>query len=725
MSEYLVIVESPYKAKTIGGFLGKKYKVEASAGHLRDLPSSRLAIDIEHDFTPQYMNIRGKGDLIKSLKKEAKNADKVILATDPDREGEAISWHLANILGIDENEVCRVTFNEITKKAVLEGFKSPRKIDIDLVDAYQARRVLDRLVGYSISPVLWKKVKKGLSAGRVQSVAARLVCDREDEIEAFVPEEYWSLTAELCKRDENGARSAKNKFKARYYGEYDENGQPEKHTVPDKEEADRIYGETEGKPFKVHSVKTYDKKRTPAPPFITSTLQQEASRKLNFQPSKTMSVVQSLYEGVSVGKGGTTGLVTYIRTDSTRISDEAAAAAKEHILREYGDSFLPPYRRIFKNKNAAQDAHEAIRPAHIEYKPEDIKDRLTSDQYKLYKLIYDRFIASQMADAVYSVCTVDFNVEGHVFRANGSTVKFQGFTKLYEEGRDDNKSYDKSDDKSFDSDGKLPHLEEGEEADLEKLSSEQHFTQPPARYTEGTLVKALEENGIGRPSTFATIVSVILARGYVGREKKMLYPTELGRIVNEIMKKSFSDIVDVEFTAQMEENLDRIEQGSRFWVDVVRDFYGGFEQELDKANKELEHVKLEDPVSDVPCDKCGRMMVIKTGKYGKFLACPGYPECRNTKPITEQAGVDCPECGKPLIYRKTKTGKKYIACSNYPECKFSSWNLPTKEKCPKCGKYMELVQGKRGKFMKCSDKDCGNIVFFSKKTKKSREKQEL
>lgn len=700
MSGYLVIVESPAKAKTIGRILGKKYKVEASVGHLRDLPVSKLAIDIEHDFKPQYMNIRGKGDLIKALKKDAKEADRVFLATDPDREGEAISWHLSKILDIDENAVCRVTFNEVTKNAVTEAFKEPRKIDMELVDAYQARRVLDRLVGYSISPVLWKKVKKGLSAGRVQSVATRLVCDREDEIENFVPQEYWTITAELLKDSNTNKALKSNRFTAKYFGE---NGK--KHQLKTKEEADQVYQDVLGKDFIVASVKTTEKKKSPPPPFITSTLQQEASRKLGFTASKTMSVVQSLYEGVSVGSGGPTGLVTYIRTDSTRISDEAAAAAKEEILREFGETYLPARRRIYQNKNAAQDAHEAIRPAHIEYKPADIKEKLTSDQYKLYKLIYERFIASQMADAIYSVCTVEFDVSGHTFRAVGTTVKFAGYTKLYQETMDE---------KAEDADDKLPYLEQGERVIVEAIKPEQHFTQPPPRYTEATLVKALEENGIGRPSTYAPTVSVIQARGYVGKEKKALYPTELGRIVNEIMKKSFSDIVNVEFTAQMEENLDKIEQGNKVWVDVVREFYGDFEKEVEKATQELEHVKLEDPASDVPCDKCGKMMVIKTGKYGKFLACPGYPECKNTKPIIEEVGADCPLCGNALIYRKTKTGKKYVACSNYPDCKFSSWNIPTKDPCPKCGQYLEIAQGKKGKYLKCSNKECDYTSFFKK-----------
>ncbi len=700
MSDYLLIVESPSKAKTIQKFLGSKYKVESSVGHVRDLPSSKMAIDIENNFTPQYMNIRGKGDLIKNLKKEAKNAKKVLLATDPDREGEAISWHLAQILGIDNDSLCRVTYNEVTKKAVLEAVKNPRAINNELVDAYQARRVLDRLVGYSISPVLWKKVKKGLSAGRVQSVVSRLVCDREDEIEAFEPQEYWTITAMLHK-DTGKARITKsNCFTSKYYGE---NGK--KKQIKDKEEADKIFADIKDKDFIVASVKMTEKRKAPAAPFVTSTLQQEASRKLNFTAAKTMSVVQSLYEGVNVG-GGTTGLVTYIRTDSTRISEDAAQAAKKQILAEFGEDYLPKYNRVYKNKNSSQDAHEAIRPTHIEYKPEDIKAKLTTDQYKLYRLIYERFLASQMADAILNVCTVDFDIEGHTFRSLGSTVKFPGFTKLYEESFDEKENSES---------GKLPVLEQGEKAIVDEIKPEQHFTQPPSRYTVASLIKAMEENGIGRPSTYAATISVILARGYVGMEKKTIYPTELGRIVNDLMKNSFSDIVNVEFTAQMEENLDEIGQGNKHWVDVIRDFYGNFEKEVEKANKELEHVKIADPVSDVPCDKCGRMMVIKTGRYGKFLACPGYPECKNAKPIIEEVGVECPDCSKPLIFRKTKTGKRYVACSAYPDCKFSSWNIPTKDKCPKCGQFIEIAQGKRGRYLKCSNKECDYISFFKKK----------
>ncbi len=696
MPDYLVIVESPTKAKTISKFLGKKYQVMASVGHLRDLPKSRIAVDIEHDFTPQYTNIRGKADLIKELKKKAADADKVFLATDPDREGEAISWHLAYLLGIDEQSECRVSVNEITQNAVKDAIKHPRKIDMELVDAYQARRILDRVVGYKISPILWKKVKKGLSAGRVQSVVARLICDREEEIEAFVPKEYWSIEALLQKQDEKPLK--KNEFTAKFYG-----SKSAKMVLNNKEEADKVLADIEGKEFKVLSVKESDKKRSPAPPFTTSTMQQEAARKTGFPTSKTMLIAQQLFEGVDLGRtGGLTGLVTYIRTDSTRISYEAAEKARDFILGLYGEEYLPKTRRIFKNRNSSQDAHEAIRPTNIDLKPEDIKTKLTSDQYKLYKLIYDRFIASQMSDAVMTVCSVDIEVGEYIFRASGSVVKFDGFTKLYEEGRDD---------KEEDSRGKLPHLTENEQLLKKAIKPEQHFTQPPARYTEGSLVKTMEEYGIGRPSTYATIVSTIQARGYVGKEKKTLYPTELGRIVNGLMKQSFQDIVDVEFTAQMEEELDEVEQGNVKWTNVLKEFYKGFAPELEKAEKEVEKIVIADPVSDVPCEKCGRMMVYKTGKFGKFLACPGFPECRNTKAIIEEVGTSCPECGKMLIYRKTKSGKRYVSCSGYPDCKFNSWNIPTDAKCPKCGNYMEKPMNRRGgNILICSNKECKYTV---------------
>lgn len=696
MADYLVIVESPAKAKTIGRFLGSKYKVEASVGHLRDLPVSKLAIDIENDFKPQYTNIRGKSDLIKTLKKAAKEAKKVFLATDPDREGEAISWHLQYLLDIDSDAVCRVTYNEITKKAVTEAIKNPRTINMGLVDAYQARRVLDRIVGYQISPVLWKKVKKGLSAGRVQSVVTRLICDREDEIDAFEAKEYWTIAAELQKQGKSTS------FIAKFYG-----NSKGKIALKNKEDADKVLAGLEDAVYRVIDIRMQEKKKSPAPPFITSTLQQEASRKLGFSVSKTMSVVQSLYEGVNVGASGITGLVTYIRTDSVRISDEARTAAKDFIANNYGENFLPPYNRVYKNSNAAQDAHEAIRPTHVEYSPEKIRSKLTNDQYKLYKLIFERFIASQMADAVYDVCNVDIDANGYLFKAVGSTVKFPGFTKVYEESKDEKSEEDSA--------KKLPVLHLDEVLDLKELLSEQHFTQPPARYTEATLVKAMKEYGIGRPSTYATTISVIQQRGYVGKEKKQLYPTELGRIVNDLMKNSFPDIVNVEFTADIETSLDHVEQREKEWVNVVRDFYVDFEQEVKTATEQLEHVKIPDEVSDVPCDLCGRMMVVKTGRFGKFLACPGYPTCKNTKPIIEEVGTPCPACGEKLIFRKSKTGKKYVSCSGYPNCKFMTWNVPTGEKCPTCGAHLEFVMGKRGRFIACSNKECSYRKFPGKK----------
>lgn len=693
MAENLVVVESPSKAKTIGKFLGKKYKVVASVGHLRDLPKSRLAVDIDHDFAPQYMNIRGKAEIINELKKEAKAASRVILATDPDREGEAISWHLSYLLGIDPETPCRITFNEVTKGAVQEALKNPRPVDQQLVDAYQARRVLDRIVGYKISPVLWKKVKKGLSAGRVQSVATRLICDREDEIEAFDPKEYWSIALTLLKTGEK-AGTKKNRFIANFYG-------TENKRIPLRSEADTVpvLEAVRTHEPQVDRVTETEKRQMPAPPFTTSTLQQDASRKLNFKTSRTMLVAQQLYEGINVGKSGITGLVTYIRTDSVRISDEAASAAADYIRENYGNEFLPARKRTLKNRNSAQDAHEAIRPAHMDLPPEMIRDKLTPDQYKLYKLIYDRFVASQMADAVYTLTNVSVRVGEYIFRASGRTVKFAGYTSLYEN------SPDEPEDESFNK--SLPVLEEGEVLRTGECKPEQHFTQPPSRYTEASLVKTLEEFGIGRPSTFASIISTIQQRGYVGTEKRCLYPTELGRIVNEIMKGSFADIVDVEFTAHVESDLDAIAQGTKPWVEVMRSFYTGFEQDVEKAEKELEHVKIEPKVSDVPCEKCGRMMVYRKSKFGEFLACPGFPECRNTKPIVEEVGVSCPECGHPLIYRRSKSGRKYVACSHYPECRFSSLNVPTGGRCPQCGAWLQRVVRRGYSFVGCSNKECG------------------
>ncbi len=695
MAENLVIVESPSKAKTIGNFLGKKYKVVASVGHLRDLPKSRLAVDVENNFQPQYMNIRGKADIINELKKSAKTAKNIYLATDPDREGEAISWHLASLLGIDANKPCRITFNEITKNAVLEGIKKPRPIDAELVDAYQARRVLDRIVGYKISPVLWKKVKKGLSAGRVQSVATRLICDREDEIEAFDPKEYWTITVALSKQATEKSNAKNNKtFSARFYGT-----KSRKIALNKKDDTVSVLEAVKNNQMRVEEIKNTEKKQSPMAPFTTSTLQQDASSKLNFRPTKTMMTAQQLYEGISLGKNGTTGLITYIRTDSVRLSDEAAMWASSYVKEKFGEEFLPKSRRVYKNKNTSQDAHEAIRPAHPELSPEDVKEYLTADQFKLYKLIYDRFIASQMADAVYSVCNVSIGAGEYIFTAKGRVTKFKGYTAVYE-------SANASEEKDEEFNKSLPVLSEGELLNTDNVNAEQHFTQPPARYNEATLVKDLEKFGIGRPSTFAAIISTIQQRGYVGIEKKSLYPTELGRIVNEILKGSFSNIVNVEFTAELESQLDEIAQGDANWSAVIGDFYVDFAVDVEKAERELEHVKLEPKVSDVQCDKCGRMMVYRQSKYGEFLACPGFPECRNTKTIVEEVGVNCPKCSNPLIYRRSKSGRKYVACSNYPDCRFTSLNVPTGETCPECGEHLERITRRGYSFVACSNKEC-------------------
>ena len=690
MSDYLVIVESPSKAKTIKKFLGPKYEVLPSVGHLRDLPKSRIAVDLDNNFEPQYINIRGKAQTIKDLKKAAAAAKKVYLATDPDREGEAISWHLQYILGIADKDVCRVPIHEITQTAVKEAIANPRAIDRGLVDAYQARRVLDRIVGYKISPILWKKVKKGLSAGRVQSVVTRLICDREEEIDAFIPKEYWTIDAKLRKQAEKPLK--KYEFVAKFFG--DKNG---KINVENEAEALKIKNAVSDAEFKVTSVKNGEKKRSPFAPFTTSTLQQEASRKLGFTTSRTMRAAQQIFEGIDLGKsaGGLTGLVTYIRTDSVRISSDAANAAEKYIKENFGDSYLPKSRRFYKNKNSAQDAHEAIRPVNLDLKPEKLSSVLQPDLYKIYKLIFERFVASQMADCVYNTSVAEIKAAGYVFKASGSTVKFPGFTSVYAvtiEGDEEEA-------------GTIPELTEGETPDVLGIKEAQHFTQPPARYTEGSLVKAMEEYGIGRPSTYASIVSTIQARGYVGKEKRTLFPTELGKIVNTIMKQSFEEIVDVDFTAHMEEELDRVEENVLVWNDVIREFYNGFEPKLHKAEQEVEKVVIQDPVSDVVCDKCGRLMVYKTGKYGKFLACPGFPECRNTKTIVEEAGIPCPDCGKMLIYRKTKSGRKYVTCSGYPDCKFNSWNIPTDRKCPKCGSRMDIIMNRKN-YLICSNNDC-------------------
>ena len=656
MADTLIIVESPAKANTIKKFIGGNTKVVASMGHIRDLPKSKIGVDLK-TLEPQYINIRGKGDLIKSLKKDAKSAKKIYLATDPDREGEAIAWHLAHILGIDEKSICRVTFNEITKGAVKNAIKNPRAIDMNLTDAQQARRVLDRIVGYKISPVLWKKVQKGLSAGRVQSVAVRLIVEREEEIENFIPEEYWNIYANLK------TKKSKTTFEAKFYGKNDK-----KVELHSKEEVDKILKNLEKAKFIVNEIKKGEKKRTPAPPFTTSTMQQEASRKLNFPLKKTMSVAQGLYEGVKVADKGTIGLITYMRTDSTRISEEARAAAKEQVTKMYGENYYE--NRYYKTKTDAQDAHEAIRPTYIDLEPDKIKLSLTNDQYKLYKLIYNRFLASQMKPAIYDTVSVKINADDYNFRANGQTLKFKGFMALYVE-TEDNETKEEF--------AKIPELKEGQELINEKLESKQSFTEPPPRYTEASLVKALEEKGIGRPSTYSPTITTILARRYIEKEQKQLYPTELGKIVNKLLVENFPDVINVTFTAKMEEEFDQIAEGKLKWKDVIRDFYGPFEIVVEKVEKELEHVKLEYEVSDVPCEKCGRMMVIKYGKYGKFLACPGYPECQNAKPLIETIEEPCPKCGGKVQIRKTKKKRKYYICENNPEkCDYISWNKPKK-----------------------------------------------
>jgi len=658
MIDKLVIVESPAKANTIKKFLGGNSKVVASMGHIRDLPKSKLGVDIEHNFEPEYINIRGKGTLINQLKKDAADSKTVYLATDPDREGEAIAWHLAYILGLDPKTVSRVTFNEITQSAVKAGIANPRTIDLNLTDAQQARRVMDRIVGYKISPVLWRKVGKGLSAGRVQSVAVRLIVEREEEIENFVPEEYWNIT--LIASD----FPTSTKFEAKFIGK--DGKKIELHT---KEEVDQVLKDLEGAKYIVKEVKKGEKKRSPAPPFTTSTLQQEASRKLNFPIKKTMQVAQMLYEGVNIPKHGHTGLITYMRTDSTRISEEARSAAKVVITEKYGANYYE--NRYYKTKGDAQDAHEAIRPAHIELSPEEVKDSLTPDQYKLYRLVYNRFIASQMANAVYDTLQVNIDGNSYNFRANGQTLKFPGFMALYVEGVDNETDEDFT---------KIPPLQEGEEVRKEDLKGKQSFTEPPPRYTEASLVKALEERGIGRPSTYAPTITTILARHYIDKDKKNLFPTELGKAVNKYLVTNFPDIIDYEFTAKIEEEFDKIAEGKEDWRKIMREFYGPFAILLKKADEDSERVKVEDEVSDVPCDKCGKMMVIKTGRFGKFLACPGYPECKNTKPLNEYAKNPCPVCGSKVVARKSKAGKKYYICENNTGvgkgCDYISWNAP-------------------------------------------------
>lgn len=657
MTDKLIIVESPAKANTIKKFLGGNTKVIASMGHIRDLPKSKLGIDVEHNFEPEYINIRGKGDLIKELKKDAKSSKKVYLATDPDREGEAIAWHLSKILDVDDSKVTRVTFNEITKTAVQKAIKEPRDIDINLVDAQQARRVLDRIVGYKISPVLWKKVRRGLSAGRVQSVAVKLIVDREEEIEKFIPEEYWNIYVKLL--DEK----FKKTFEAKFYGK-----DGKKQEVHNKEQVDKILSGIENAKYIVEDVKKGEKKRNPAPPFTTSTMQQEASRKLGFTLKKTMSVAQGLYEGVKIPEKGTVGLITYMRTDSTRISEEARAAAKKHIVEEYGENYYE--NRYYKTNKEAQDAHEGIRPTYADLEPDKIKESLTNDQYKLYKLIYNRFMASQMTAAVYDTMSVTIDANNYTFKANGQNLKFKGFMTLYVEGTDE---------KQEEEVGIIPELEVKQEVKKQKIEPKQSFTEPPARYTEASLVKALEEKGIGRPSTYSPTITTILERRYIEKVQKQLMPTELGKVVNKLLVENFSDVVNVEFTANIENQFDNIAEGKENWRKMISDFYEPFEENLEKVEKELEHVEMVEEVSDVKCEKCGRMMVYKYGKFGKFLACPGYPECKNTKAIVETVDVPCPKCGGTVQVRRAKNKKKYYICENNPKsCDYISWNKPTK-----------------------------------------------
>ena len=684
----LVIVESPAKAHTIQKYLGPDYEVLASMGHVRDLPASRLSVDVKNDFAPNYENIKGKGELIKKLRNEAKKSDYVYLATDPDREGEAISWHLAQLLKLDETEQNRVTFNEITKSGIKYGMEHPRCIDQQLVDAQQARRVLDRIVGYEISPFLWKKIRKGLSAGRVQSVAVRLIVDREDEIRAFTPEEYWTLEALLAKQ---GAKT--KPFTAKYYGTGGK-----KCEITSEEQANALKAAAEKEPFIIKSLKTGTRQKNPAPPFITSTLQQDASRRYGFQAKRTMKVAQELYEGINLPDMGAVGLITYMRTDSLRISDEALSAAHDYIKRTYGDSYALAKPRTFRSKSNAQDGHEAIRPTMIELSPMKIKDSLSADQFKLYKLVWERFIASQMAACVQDTVSADITAGEHLFKASGFSVRFDGYTRLYTETQDNDEEQGTN----------LPRLEEGEQLNLKELKPGQHFTQPPPRYTEATLIRELEENGIGRPSTYAPTLSTILQRGYVEREGKALKPTIVGETVTRLMKEQFGKIVDVKFTAEMEKELDEVEEGKTEWVGMMHHFYDDFTEMLQSAEKNMEGTKMKipDEETDIVCELCGRKMVVRHGKYGKFLACPGFPECKNTKTLQQETPGNCPRCGKKVLAKKSKTGRTYYGCEDNPACGFMTWDIPLEEKCPRCGSSLFKTTG-RMKMIHCLKEGCG------------------
>ncbi len=700
MSDTLVIVESPAKAKTIGKFLGSKFKVVASNGHVRDLPKSQIGVKIDQGFEPKYITLRGRGDVLERIRKEAKAADKVFLATDPDREGEAISWHLAQVLNLDEKSKCRIEFNEITATAVKNSIKGARAIDMRLVNAQQARRILDRLVGYEISPILWRKVRKGLSAGRVQSVATRIICDREMEIRDFVPEEYWNLSVKL--RDVAGKKS----FEAKYFGE-----DGKKRDLHTEAETNAVLERIKSGLFVITDVKDGVKTRHPAPPFTTSSLQQEASRKLGFTTKRTMMIAQQLYEGIELGTKGAVGLISYIRTDSVRVASEAQAAARSFVEKRFGKDYIPEKPNFYKGRAGAQDAHEAIRPTGVDLEPAGIKDHLTSEQYRLYKLIYERFLASQMSDAVYATTQVTLDCEGETFRANGTRTMFDGFTIVYTEGRDDEQEKESS----------LPEVKVDEHYKAEKISSEQKFTQPPAHYTEATLVKALEEKGIGRPSTYSPTISTIVERGYIAREKKQLIPTELGFVVNRFMLEHFDEIVDVQFTAMMETQLDEVEEDKVGWADVLGKFYGPFHEKVEVALEKAPPEKIPDEVSDIVCEKCGAMMVYKMGRFGKFLACPNFPTCRNTKAIVDKIDVPCPKCGAALIKRKSKKGKAFYGCEKYPECDFVSWDKPTKMACPKCGGMMVQKIGQNGSYIACMNKECG---YIHRAVKKGKEEQE-
>jgi DNA topoisomerase I len=690
MGQKLVIVESPAKAKTIKKYLGSSYLVEASMGHVRDLPKSQLGVDVTNDYNPKYITIRGKGDLLEKRRKTAKKCEKVYLATDPDREGEAISWHLAKVLNINESEKCRIEFNEITKNAVKNAIKSPRMININLVDAQQARRVLDRLVGYEISPILWKKVKWGLSAGRVQSVALKMICDRDSEIKEFIPKEYWTIECVMHKNKE------KKSFKLKLV-----NADGKKIEINNEAECTEIKMHLEKGEFVVHKVKKSTKIKNPLPPFTTSTLQQDAYKKLNFATKRTMSIAQQLYEGVDVPGYGTVGLISYMRTDSVRISEEAQKSAMAFISETFGQNYYPESPRVFKGKKNSQDAHEAIRPTYVEITPEKLKGSLKEEQYKLYTLIWNRFIASQMAASILETTSADIANGRYTLRVSGSVVKFDGFMKVYEYSNEEE-----------DEDTLMPELNEGEKLIKKSIDGVQHFTQPPPRFSEATLVKTLEEFGIGRPSTYAPIISTLLDRKYIERDKKTLLPTELGYIVNNIVSEYFDQIVDIEFTAEMEDKLDSIEEGKTKWSLIVDEFFSPLKSSIEIAEKEISKITIEDKVSDVLCDKCGKNMVIKQGRFGDFLACPGYPECKNTKPIVEELATPCPNCSGKLLVKKSKKGKKFYGCSNYPECTFVSWFEPAEEKCEKCNSFMVKRYNKtKGNYLNCSNDACKNKKY--------------